>query len=295
MTVQEAKRYGKEVLSQNTGLCRSPSIELDVSVLLQKLLNLDKTQLILNSSKNLTKEEEEIFKSQIESRNTGLPVAYITKSREFYGLDFYVDQNVLIPKADTEILVEKALELIKEKKLTKIADICTGSGCIAISIAANTENTEFYLSDISPQALKVAEKNLERLIPEKKQNFKFYQTSLMEGIQENDFDMILSNPPYIPSSMVKELLKDGRSEPVLALDGDVAYNESNNLNDGLSLIRPLAEEVYGKLKSGGIFLCETGEYNANETADYCRKLGFSVISILKDLEGQLRLVYSVKP
>ncbi|MBQ8353340.1 MAG: peptide chain release factor N(5)-glutamine methyltransferase [Spirochaetaceae bacterium] len=282
--------------SKNPFVAQSPV--LDANILLCHFLNLSKTALICNDSRILTETELEIIQKGIEKRLSGLPVAYITKHKEFFGYDFYVDQNVLIPKPDTELLVEQALLAVDkafatapEKKADyKIADVCTGSGCIAISVLKTLfqkyrASIKVAASDISKAALAVAEKNADTLLSkEERQNISFYQGDLFQAFSSSEnqkFDMILSNPPYVPTNLTDELLSDGRSEPRLALDGE---------SDGLGIIRRLVEEAKNHLKKGGVFFLEAGEYNVEEAGKCLLNAGFTDIFIHKDLAGLLRLV-----
>ena len=282
--------------SKNPFVAQSPV--LDANILLCHFLNLSKTALICNDSRILTETELEIIQKGIEKRLSGLPVAYITKHKEFFGYDFYVDQNVLIPKPDTELLVEQALLAVDKAFVTapekkadyKIADVCTGSGCIAISVLKTLfqkygSSIKVAASDISKAALAVAEKNADTLLSqEEKQNISFYQGDLFQAFSSSEnqkFDMILSNPPYVPTNLTEELLSDGRSEPRLALDGD---------SDGLGIIRRLVVEAKNHLKEGGVFFLEAGEYNVEEAGKCLLNAGFTDIFIHKDLAGLLRLV-----
>ena len=282
--------------SKNPFVAQSPV--LDANILLCHFLNLSKTALICNDSRILTETELDTIQQGIEKRLSGLPVAYITKHKEFFGYDFYVDQNVLIPKPDTELLVEQALLAVDkafatapEKKADyKIADVCTGSGCIAISVLKTLfqkyrASIKVAASDISKAALAVAKKNADTLLSqEERQNISFYQGDLFQAFSSSEnqkFDMILSNPPYVPTNLTEELLSDGRSEPRLALDGD---------SDGLGIIRRLVEEAKNHLKKGGVFFLEAGEYNVEEAGKCLLNAGFTDIFIHKDLAGLLRLV-----
>jgi len=282
--------------SKNPFVAQSPV--LDANILLCHFLNLSKTALICNDSRILKEAELDTIQQGIEKRLSGLPVAYITNHKEFFGYDFYVDQNVLIPKPDTELLVEKALLAVDkalstapEKKADyKIADVCTGSGCIAISVLKTLfqkyrASIKVAASDISKAALVVAEKNADTLLSqEERQNISFYQGDLFQAFSSSEnqkFDMILSNPPYVPTNLTEELLSDGRSEPRLALDGE---------SDGLGIIRRLVVEAKNHLKKGGVFFLEAGEYNVEEAGKCLLKAGFTDIFIHKDLAGLLRLV-----
>ena len=282
--------------SKNPFVAQSPV--LDANILLCHFLNLSKTALICNDSRILKEAELDTIQQGIEKRLSGLPVAYITNHKEFFGYDFYVDQNVLIPKPDTELLVEQALLAVDkafatapEKKADyKIADVCTGSGCIAISVLKTLfqkygSSIKVAASDISKAALAVAVKNADTLLSqEERQNISFYQGDLFQAFSSSEnqkFDMILSNPPYVPTNLTEELLSDGRSEPRLALDGE---------SDGLGIIRRLVEEAKNYLKEGGVFFLEAGEYNVEEAGKCLLNAGFTDIFIHKDLAGLLRLV-----
>lgn len=312
MTIQEAKLYGKQ------NLLSSPTPELDTAVLLQHITGFDKTHLLLNRDFELTGGQESDFLAAIEKRKTGLPVAYITGHKEFFGLDFLVTQDVLIPKPDTELLVELALDALEDKfranpaSIPTVCDMCTGSGCVGISINAELrmQNAELKMTfvDISEKALEVARKNAQRLlgmgepsdqcpVPHYElsiMNCAFVQSNLFENIPHT-FDLIVTNPPYVPHSESLELLKDGRSEPLLALDGDVTENgEYARTEDGLSLIRRLLPQCYEHLNRNGVLIMETGEYNAQETAELFRQAGFRNVRIEYDMNEMMRDVVGVK-
>ena len=334
MTIYEYRHKKAEFLEKSPALSMQNTALLDVDCILSHFLKKDRSWLFAHSDEDLEKVAESVLlgeptmsrenlisdiDSAIEKRYTGYPVAYITNKKEFYGIDFYVNKNVLIPKPDTEILVEKAIELIKAHKLKTIADICTGSGCVGISVAKNIliqgdktnsatkdASPHFFLTDVSHLCLEVAQKNANEILGEKiaNENFSFFLGEILWPIIENEnenirntkFDMILSNPPYIPRIMVNQLLRDGRSEPILALDGDASYTNpmDENYGDGLSIIRPLTTQAFGCLKSGGFFLCETGEYNSQKTVELFEDAGFSSVQVLNDLEGSPRVVMGVK-
>ena len=306
MTIQQAKIYGKNELTS------SPSPELDVAVLLQHITGFDKTHLLLNRDYELTSEQEGDFQSAIERRKTGFPIAYITGHKEFFGLDFYVTPDVLIPKPDTELLVELALDALEDKFRAKpdmiptVCDMCTGSGCVGLSIAkslaiSNENSISITLVDISEKALDVAKKNAERLLFSDKDRCQkaiahcsFLISNLFENIPHT-FDLIVTNPPYVPHSESVELLKDGRSEPLLALDGDVdEYGEYDFTDDGLSLIRRLVPQCYEHLNRNGVLIMETGEYNAEETAELFKQAGFRNVRIEYDMNEMMRDVVGVK-
>lgn len=301
MTIQEAKKY---VIKKIKASSASP--ELDADVLLQVLLGKDKTFVLLNRDLELLAEQESRLEEWSDARAQGLPVAYIIQKKEFYGLAFYVNQSVLIPKPDTEILVARAVEIISERITARsggplfVCDMCTGSGCVALSVFRTLRDDEripleetpfFVLADISAAALEVAQKNARALLSSQElERVKFVQSNLFELVPQK-FDIILSNPPYIPHDQARALLQDGRSEPLLALDGDVgAQGDFSGSDDGLEVFRRLALEATKRLNPGGNFLCETGEYNADAAADFLRANGYVNVGIELDLEGQKRVV-----
>ena len=325
MTIQEAKLYGKNQLAS------SPTPELDTAVLLQHITGFDKTHLLLNRDFELSGEQESDFLAAIEKRKTGLPVAYITGHKEFFALDFLVTPDVLIPKPDTELLVELALDALEDKfranpaSIPTVCDMCTGSGCVGISIAKTlsdkasekketTDYTDSHslsltLVDISEKALDIAKKNAERLLGSDERSnvpsqtaprlmltphLSFVQSNLFENVLPA-FDLIVTNPPYVPHSESLELLKDGRNEPLLALDGDVdEYGEYDFTTDGLSLIRRLVPQCYEHLNRNGVLIMETGEYNAEATAELFKQAGFRNIHIEYDMNEMMRDVVGVK-
>ena len=291
----------------------SPTPDLDVQVLLQHAMHYDKTQMLLFLDNHIPDEQLEWLYNAIEKRNNGLPVAYITGHKEFYGFDFFVNPNVLIPKPDTEILVERALEIILEKmqdssnsEPLKICDMCTGSGCIGLSVMKTLyavdkvpveKLPQITMVDISSHALEIAKKNAASLLPEQEiiKKISFVQSNLFHNV-EGKFDLILTNPPYVPSSMVDELLADGRNEPRLALDGDMVIEslEGDEFNtDGTSIIKQLILQSCEHLAFNATILMETGEYNALKSAEFAQTQGFAT-QIHTDLEGDYRNVELTK-
>lgn len=305
MTIQEFKSQAIKTLSET-----SPSAALDVSVLLEFCLKQNKTWILMNNNTELSAEQFSWLTEAVAKRQAGLPIAYITGHKEFYGYDFDVSPAVLIPKPDTEILVEKALDEILTKMdarpdiVLSICDMCTGSGCIGISVLRQLIDEhnipsgklpKFTFVDISSDALDTARKNAVRLLgQEEKDEHRFIQSNLFDDVPYT-FDIILTNPPYIPASMVDDLLKDGRSEPRLALDGDVGfYGEPAATSDGLALIRRLIPQAYEHLVHNGVLLMETGEYNACQTRELFKSSNFRCTKIIPDLEGQDRDVFGIK-
>ena len=310
MTIQQAKLYGKNELSL------SPTPVLDTEVILQHVTGFDKTRLLLNRDSELSEGQKSTFTKAIKKRKTGLPVAYITNEKEFFGRNFYVDESVLIPKPDTETLIENALEIAEKIEKSKtfgsedfmICDLCSGSGCIGITFLKEIETrapelhkkAKITFIDISEAALKITMLNAARIFSEDEiGKARFFRSNLFENLDEKfnenidakpgtksatetKFDMILTNPPYIPSNEAKDLLKDGRSEPLLALDG--------LSDDGLGLIRNLIPQAYAHLNANGVMLMETGEYNAEKAAELMKNASFRNVSIARDWAGMLRVV-----
>ena len=313
MTLQNLKTQIIKELSQV-----SPSAKLDAEVLLIYSLGFTKTELLLKREYEVPAEKEAWLRDAVARRATGLPIAYITSHKEFYGYDFIVTPDVLIPKPDTEILVERAVDVIlsmmdaRGENLLTVCDMCTGSGCIAVAVAKTLLEDErvpaehlpkFTLADISEPALDIARRNVAALLGDRPDStlilsrFNFVRTNLFDAISEAiKYDVILSNPPYIPHTMVDELLLDGRSEPRLALDGDITIDGDRATNDrgepaddGLAIIRNLIPQAAAHLAPRGSILMETGEYNAEATAEFAEAAGFNT-EIHRDLEGQLRVV-----
>lgn len=303
MTILEAKNRAKEILSGT-----SPSALLDTEILLSHVTGLNRTQILFNRDKEISLQEESVFFGLIKKRSEGLPVAYITGSKEFYGIDFIVTPKVLIPKPDTEILVEKSIEIIESlsgkyksaHKKISLCDMCTGSGCIGISVLKQFENEpdlfeEICFADISTDALEISEANAKKNLSQALfSRITFANTNLFEKI-DGTFDLIMSNPPYIPSAEANELLQDGRSEPILALDGDIDINgKATGQNDGLGIIRNLIPQCREHLVKGGFLIVESGEYNAEDTCRIFKENGFTDTQILYDLAGQMRDTVGIK-
>lgn len=308
MTIEDFKKIALNELKN------SPSPLLDVNVLLEHFLGLNKTQILLNYKKEILPEQENFLLQAVQKRKTGIPIAYITGKKEFFGYEFDVSPAVLIPKPDTEILVERGIEIILEKMenhpdtILTVCDMCTGSGCIGISVAKTlidvykiepADLPKFTLVDISPAALEIAIQNVKKLdVPSDK--VRFVRSNLFEQFSNDGgwtFDVILTNPPYVPHAMVEQLLQDGRREPRLALDGDVCAQKKDGFmpgdfsqtDDGLEIIRSLLPQCYNHLCPEGVILMETGEYNALDAQKIASSHRFRTV-LHKDLEGQLRVV-----
>lgn len=220
------------------------------------------------------------YQALIHRRSEGCPVQYLTGSTEFMGLPFFVNESVLIPRQDTEVLVETALAMMKPE--CRLLDMCTGSGCILLSLAKLGTVAEGIGVDISEGALKVAERNRENLgLPQ----VRLVHSNLFESV-EGVFDMIVSNPPYIPTEDIEDLMREVKDhEPHLALDGS---------RDGLHFYRKLAEESGRYLVPGGSLLFEIGYDQGGAVSQLLDQAGFKDIHVKKDLAGLDRVVYAVK-
>lgn len=261
----------------------SDTPRLDVEILLQKALGgVDRLYIHLNLSKELEIEQEEIFLRFIEERLKGRPIAYIVNNREFMGLDFYVKEGVLIPRPDTEILVEEIIELCKGKDDLDILDIGTGSGAITVSLAKYIEKSRLTSLDISEIALEIAKKNAKSNGVIDKINF--IKSDLFQQIVGTNlkFDIIVSNPPYIRKRDIDELHTQVKDyEPYNALEGGI---------DGLDFYRNITEQSKNYLKLGGILAYEVGHDQAEEVVKIMQNNGYNKIYIKKDLQGIDRVV-----
>ncbi len=268
-----------------------PTAHLDCDCILCHVLGTSRSWILSHPDSVLEDTKVRLFMDKIDLRCIGFPVAYIVGKKEFYGRDFFVSPAVLIPKPDTETLVERGMEIILEELQAKndlrLVDLCTGSGCVGISVWKELESRHtmermrFFATDISSDALEVAKKNCHH----HGCSIEFILCDLLESDSLRDLDGIISNPPYVPAEVSKRLLEDGRSEPLLALDGDC-----DGSRDGTGLISRLLPQAFSVVKKGGFLLLETGEYNAETTASMMKKIGFADVQIHSDLSGMPRVV-----
>lgn len=284
MNAAQARIKAVEILKGNPFVAAATP-ELDASILLSKILGVSRTMLLAHPEIGLTREQEKDFISQIEMRLQGTPIAYITQEKEFWGLRFRVTPAVLIPKPDTEILVERACGIVQSIRIAhpgapiRVLDVCTGSGCIAIAVKRSCPYAEVSATDISGEALEIARENSRALVDDE---VSFIQGDLRQGLPrtQGGWSLVVSNPPYVPSLVARSLLEDGRGEPLSALDGG---------SDGLDLVRALVPAALDVLAPNSRILIESGEYNASETARILKSSGFTDIVIHKDLENQDRV------
>ena len=276
MTIKEIIiRYSKELEEI------SPTPRLDVETLLQKVLDVDRLYILLNLDKSLSDDEEKLFNKFIEERLSNRPIAYIVENREFMGLDFYVKEGVLIPRPDTEVLVEEVIELCKDKGPINILDIGTGSGAITVSLAKYLVNAKITSVDISDIALEIGEKNAQS--NDVDDRITFIKSDLFTNIDKDmKFDIIVSNPPYIKKEVIETLDKQVKDfEPYNALEGGI---------DGLDFYRAITTQGKNYLNKGGILAYEVGHDQSEDVSKLMEKNGYTNIYTRKDLQQIDRVV-----
>lgn len=265
----------------------SDTPRLDVELLLQKALgNVDRIYIHINLSKELTKDQYDLFLEMIKDRINGRPIAYIVGNREFMGLDFFVKEGVLIPRPDTEPLVEEVIELCNEKNSVEILDIGTGSGAITISLAKYIKNSKVTSFDISDIPLEVGRQNAINNGVEDKTIF--IKSDLFSAIKNKEikFDVIVSNPPYIPKKDIETLHTQVKDyEPYNALEGG---------EDGLDFYREITKQSKTYLKSNGILAYEVGHDQAEDVSKIMSDNGYTKIYTKKDIQGIDRVVIGFK-
>ena len=286
MTLFRLLTEGSRALKQ----AGDPDGDHDARQLLMAAFHLDMVHFLLNRMQELEDSDYnrncmELYRSMIENRRRRCPLQQILGSQEFMGLEFYVNQHVLIPRQDTETLVELVLEQQKNQEI-RLLDLCTGSGCIAVSLAVKGGYRQVMAADISEEALKVAQRNWERLRPEN-QEMKFFQGDLFDALEKDTeaFDVITANPPYIPTEVIRGLEPEVRDhEPMLALDGTA---------DGLHFYRRIAAEAGRWLRPGGRIYLEIGYDQGAAVSGLLAEAGFTEIQVVKDLPGKDRVVAAV--
>lgn len=268
----------REVLesgSKKLALAGIEEAELDARYILEYITGLNMAQYFIHSEDIIEKNKAEEFFRLIERRSKRIPLSYVIGTRDFFGLTFKVDENVLIPEQETELLVE---EVIKYSEGKSVLDMCTGSGCIAISIALFGKPSKVAASDISEKALEVARENAKSL---KAGEISFIQGDMFENVTDK-FDIIVSNPPYIETGEIDELMPEVRDYiPRLALDGDI---------DGLKFYRIISKEAVKKLNKNGRIFYEIGYNQSRAVASILLENGFTDVKIMKDYSGLDRIV-----
>ena len=279
MNIQSAVIEGIKVLKDKS----IPSAQLDTEILMAKALDKNREYIILNHDKVLNVENLKYFKKLVQERGTRKPIAYLLNKKFFWKNEFYVNNNTLIPRPDTEIIIEQILKVTKNKNYLKILDIGVGSGCILLSILKERKN--FYGSgvDISKNSLEISKLNAKKLFVDER--VKFYKSDV-DKFNQGKYDLIVSNPPYIKRSDLKYLESDVlKFEPKLALDGGL---------DGLSVIRKVIKKSSELLKKNGKFILEIGFDQKNKVIKLLNNRGFYINSTVRDLANNDRCIVSTK-
>lgn len=253
-----------------------PDAEVDIRLLFEYIIGKDRNFLFLHGNEEISNDELCKLNKAIDKRVKRIPLQHITGVQEFMGLTFDVNEHVLIPRFDTEVLVEELLKEICDG--AKVLDVCTGSGCILISIMKYRNDIEGFGIDISEKALETAKANAKKLdvSPE------FIQSDLFDEVTEKGFDYIISNPPYIRSDVIKDLMTEVKDhDPLIALDGG---------QDGLVFYRRIAKEAKKHLKIGGRLFLEIGNDQGNDVKQILSDNGYKNINIIKDYAGNDRVV-----
>ncbi|MCQ2535907.1 MAG: peptide chain release factor N(5)-glutamine methyltransferase [Lachnospiraceae bacterium] len=271
MTYQELLTTAKNAFTEVE--IREPDI--DAKLLLLHVTGFSSAELFLHLPDEAPREKEEKLLELVEKRKTRYPLQYIIGEQEFYGLSFKVSQDCLIPRADTEILIDEVLKVIKDGD--ELLDTCTGSGCVLITLMKHRKLKSATGLDISEKALKMAKENAKR----HEVNPKWIHSDLFEKVTDK-YDVITSNPPYIDSEVLKGLQPEVKDfEPNMALDGG---------KDGLEPYRPLCEGAFNHLKDGGYFLTEIGYDQGEAVRKIFEEAGFSEVEVIKDLAADDRVV-----
>lgn len=280
MTLEEAYGFGKKVLEEN----KIGDAPIDAWILLEHITEISRAMYYVNPKQEMNSEQKKRYEYFIEQRAKRIPLQHLTKEQEFMGLTFAVNENVLIPRQDTEILVETVLEDLEPNM--RVLDVCTGSGCILISLlkmmqeGRGQDTIKGIGIDISKEALEVAEENA------RKHNTEaiFVQSDLFENV-EGMYDVIVSNPPYIKTKEIEQLEDEVKlHDPMIALDGK---------EDGLYFYRKIIKESRKYLKKNGKLYFEIGHTQGEEVKTLMEEAGFSNVKIKKDLAGLDRVVYGV--
>ena len=279
MNIQLAIEEGINILKN----CNIQNAQLDTEILLAKVLRSNRKDLILNNHKDLNDKKFKYFKKLIKERANRKPIAYLLNKKFFWDNEFYVNEDTLIPRPDTELVIEEVLRLSKNKKKLNILDIGVGSGCILLSILKEKKNFNGTGIDINKKTLDISKINAKKLNLD--QRTKFYKSDV-DKFTQGKYDLIVSNPPYIKKSYLKYLESDVlKFEPNLALDGGL---------DGLSVIRKVIKKSSELLKKNGKFILEIGFDQKSKVIKLLNNKGFYINSSVKDLANNDRCIVSTK-
>ena len=279
MNIKQLIDYGEKELIKNN----IDEALLKSKILMEYCLGKTREYILINLSKEIDDTVEEKFKELINRAIKNEPIQYILGKQEFMGLEFKVNENVLIPRADTEILVLETIDIINnfinKKEKINILDMCTGSGAIIISLAKylKNENINFYASDISEKAIDVAIRNSKK----NEVKVEFIKSNLFEKIENIKFDLIVSNPPYIETDIINNLNEDVKNEPIIALDGG---------EDGLEFYRKIAKDAKYFLEDNGYLCLEIGYNQRENVIEILKSNNYKDIYYKKDLSQNDRIV-----
>jgi release factor glutamine methyltransferase len=265
----------QEAKASLTHVAENPSLEAEI--LLSHILQVPRSHLRAWPEKSVTQTQYEELLKYIERRAANEPIAYLTGLREFWSLELKVTKDILVPRPETEGIVEAALQLNNKEQALKIADLGTGSGAIALALASECKNWEVYATDICDKALQVAKENAKHLGID---NISFYQGNWCEALPRHDFDVIVSNPPYLSLDDWEAYGEKLAFEPNHALVSG---------SDGLVAIREIVKHVDSYLKKSGLLIIEHGFSQALEIQEIFKKAGFSQIQTIKDVEARDRV------
>ncbi len=273
MKYQELYKIGQEKLQQ----ADISEYALDARYLLEFVCHTDRNDLLVHGDREVSEAEEKAYTELLLKRSEHVPLQHLTGVQNFMGLDFHVNEKVLVPRQDTEILVEEAMRELHDGM--RILDMCTGSGCILISLLHYSNDCEGVGADLSPEALEVAKTNARELIPDKKVTF--IESNLFEKI-EGKFDVILSNPPYIAKEVIPTLMPEVRDhEPRMALEA---------AENGLYFYRRILEDCKAHLFGGGSIYFEIGYDQGEAVSRMMEEAGFKEVRVVKDYAGLDRVV-----
>ncbi len=274
MILKEVLDYGKIILKEHN----IEDSDIILKMLIEYVFGIEKQKIIIYLENEIDDYKVQEFKKYIEKLKSGIPIQYITNKQEFMKLEFYVDENVLIPQPDTEILVEEIIEQYKNEKC-KILDLCTGSGAIGISLAKYLPNSQVFVSDISEKAIQIAKLNSEKNGVHNK--IIFFESDMFKNIDEKNFDIIVSNPPYIETDIIGTLDMQVKNEPHIALDGG---------KDGLKFYRIIAKEAIKFLKPEGKIFLEIGYNQKLSVEKILNQENYKNIYLKKDLGNNDRAI-----